>query len=154
MDPYEEKLIRFIHENTIDAEHLHFTQSCHSVAEAAVAVGGAPEDLVKNICMVDSHDAIVVAIVKGNDRVSTSRVAGHLGVDAVRTARADEILDRTGYPVGGTPSFGYPATFLIDPKVMDKEVVYSGGGSPNSLVKITPAQIAAANGGTVVRIRK
>ena len=154
MNPYDEKLIRYIRENTIEAEHLCFDCSCHSVAEAAKAVGGVPEDLVKNICMIDSLGAIVVAIVKGNDRVSTSRVAGHLGVDAVRTARADEILDRTGYPVGGTPSFGYPATFLIDPKVMEKEIVYSGGGTPNSLVKITPARIVAANGGAVVRIRK
>jgi len=65
-----------------------------------------------------------------------------------------EILEKTGYPCGGTPSFGYEAKFLIDPKVIEKGVVYSGGGSENALVKISPAEIKKANNGIVVRIRK
>lgn len=154
MNPYDEKLIRYMHENAIDAEHLRFERSCHSVAQAAEAVGGTPGDLVKNICMIDSRGALIVAVVKGEDRASTSRVARLLDGQAVRTARPDEILERTGYPVGGTPSFGYGATFLVDPKVMERQVVYSGGGSPNSLVKISPKQLLAANGGSVQRIRK
>jgi len=154
MNPFDEKLVRYIEENHINAEPLSFSRSCHSVAEAAEAVGGVPDDLVKNICLIDSEGDLIVAIVKGEDRVSTSRVSGLLSVDAVRTARAEEILERTGYPVGGTPSFGYPARFLIDPKVMEKVVVYSGGGSPNSLVKITPEDLSAANRGTVARIRR
>jgi len=154
MDPYDEKLVQYISSNGIDAEHLRFERSCHSVAEAAEAVGGRPADLVKNICLVDSAGNMIVAVVKGEDRVSTSRVARIIGVDAVRIARPDEILQRTGYPVGGTPSFGYRATFLIDPKVMENDLVYSGGGSTTSLVRIAPRDLAAANNGTVTRIRK
>lgn len=33
-------------------------------------------------------------------------------------ATPGEILEKTGYPCGGTPSFGYQAMFLVDPKVM------------------------------------
>lgn len=154
MNPYDQKLIRYIEENGVDAAHLAYERSCHSVAEAAEAAGCSPGDLVKNICMIDSNGDLVVAIVTGEDRVSTSRVARLLAVEAVRTAQAGEILERTGYPVGGTPSFGYPARFLIDPKVMERDEVYSGGGSPNSLVRIAPAELAAANGGTVTRIRR
>ncbi len=154
MNPYDEKLIRYIRENRINAEHLRFDRSCHSVAEAADAVGGTPDDLVKNICMIDSTDRIIVAIVKGADRASTSRTARALAVDTVRIAAPDEILERTGYPVGGTPSFGYPATFLVDPRVMEKDTVYSGGGSDHCLVKIAPRDLLSANGGVVVRIRR
>jgi Cys-tRNA(Pro)/Cys-tRNA(Cys) deacylase len=154
MNPYDEKLIRYINENGIAAEHLVFDRPCHTVAEAAEAVGCTPGDLVKNICMIDPAGALIVAIVKGEDRVSTSRVAALLSVDAVRTARTEEMLERTGYPVGGTPSFGYSARFIIDPRVIERDVVYSGGGSPNSLVKIAPGILAAANGGAIARIRK
>jgi prolyl-tRNA editing enzyme YbaK/EbsC (Cys-tRNA(Pro) deacylase) len=37
---------------------------------------------------------------------------------------------------------------------MEKEVVYSGGGSEKSLVRISPQELQKANQGQVVRIRK
>ena len=153
-NPYEEKIKSFMQAQGIRAEHRIFNQSCHSVAEAATAVGGIPSDLVKNVCMVDEKARFIVAIVKGEDRASASRVAQAIGVQKVRTASPAEVLERTGYPAGGTPSFGYEAIFLIDPKVMEKEKVYTGGGSENSLVLINPAELYRANQGQIVRIRK
>ena len=40
-DPYEEKLRHFMEEHQIQAEHLCFEESCHSVAEAAREIGRA-----------------------------------------------------------------------------------------------------------------
>jgi prolyl-tRNA editing enzyme YbaK/EbsC (Cys-tRNA(Pro) deacylase) len=151
---YEEKLKTYMRENNVSGEHLTFTESTRSVAEAAKAAGVTPQDFVKNICLIDSNGSLVVGIVKGEDRVSTSRVAKLLGVETVRTATPDEILSKTGYPCGGTPSYGYRARFLIDERVFQKDIVYTGGGSVNSLVKIPPAELLRANGGEVVRLRK
>jgi prolyl-tRNA editing enzyme YbaK/EbsC (Cys-tRNA(Pro) deacylase) len=75
-------------------------------------------------------------------------------VPEVRIARPDEILGKTGYPCGGTPSYGYEARFLIDERVLQKEVVYTGGGSVNSLVKIKSSELVKVNRGQAVRIRK
>ncbi len=154
MNLYEEKLKTFLQTNNIQGEHLSFDQSCHSVEEAAQAANASPRDFVKNICLIDGSENIIVAIVKGEDRVSTSRVGEALGIARPRTATPEEILEKTGYPCGGTPSFGYPATFLIDPRVMEMETVYTGGGSENSLVKISPQEIQKVNQGQVVRVRK
>src|SRR5687768_7182486 len=134
MDSYEEKLIKFIKERGINAEHMSFNASCHSVEEAAIAANADPHDFVKNICLVAPDGTMAVAIVKGEDRVSTSRVARVLGVEQTRLARPDEILRCTGYPCGGTPSFGFDAVFLMDPNVFDKAIVYTGGGSTTALV--------------------
>ena len=112
------------------------------------------EDLIKSICLLDDENRLVVAIVKGEDRVSTSRVAKALELPAIRMATPDEILARTGYPCGGTPSFGYAATFLVDQKVMEREVVFAGGGSENSLVRIGTAEMVRVNQGKIARIRR
>jgi len=72
----------------------------------------------------------------------------------MRIATPDEVFEKTGFPCGGTPSFGYQARFLIDERVTQKEVVYTGGGSENSLVKIRTSDLLKASGGQVVRIRK
>jgi len=81
MKEYEEKLKGFIAEHNIEAEHLSFEQSCHSVEDAAKAVGADPDQFVKSICMTDDDSELIVAIVKGEDRASTKRVAKALGIE-------------------------------------------------------------------------
>jgi hypothetical protein len=44
-NPFEEKLKSFMQAQGIQGEHRVFSQSCHSVAEAAAAVGGSPADV-------------------------------------------------------------------------------------------------------------
>ena len=154
MKQYEEKLKKYISERNILAEQLIFSKTCHSVQEAADAVDATPEDLVKNICMIDCNNNLIVAIVKGEDRVSTSRVGKVLNIETPRTANESEILEKSGFPCGGVPSFGYEATFIIDPRVMEKENIYTGGGSPYSLVRITSKELQRANNGLLLRIRK
>jgi len=154
MREYEEKLKAIVREKAIKAEHLSFDRSCHSVAEAALTVGAEPEDFVKSICMVDQEGRAIVAIVKGEDRASTSRVAKALGIERPRVASRDEILGLTGFPVGGTPGFGFDAVFLVDPKVLEKDTVYLGGGSDMALVRMGTSELVRANGGRVARVRR
>jgi Cys-tRNA(Pro)/Cys-tRNA(Cys) deacylase len=150
---YEEKLREFIRENSIDAEVISFEQSTHSVADAAEAVGADPEDFVKSICMIGPSGELIVAIVKGEHRASTKRVSKALGIERPRIAEADEMMELTGYPVGGTPAFGYEAMFLMDPKVLEKEKVYSGGGSTTALTYMSTEEMQKANSATVARLR-
>ncbi len=153
-DQYEEKLQHFIRAHNIQGEHLRFRESCHSVQEAAHAARVPVDSFVKNICMIDASGNLVVAIVKGEDRASTSNVAALLQNMKLRVASPEEILEKTGYPCGGTPSFGYRAQFFIDERVMEKEVVYSGGGSEKSLIKISPHELQRANSGKIAKIRR
>lgn len=154
MSSYEDKLRAYVAENGIQAEVIAFHQSTHSVAEAAAAVGAEPEDFVKSICMVTMGGKFVVAIVKGEHRASTSRVAKALGIPRPRVAKPDEIFELTGYPVGGTPAFGYEATFLMDPKVLEKKKVYSGGGSGNALTYMSTEEMKRVSGAQVARVRR
>jgi len=103
MNEYEEKLKAYIRRHNIGGEHLSFKQSCHTVKEAARAADADIEDFVKNICMIDAQGSFIVAIVKGEDRASTSRVGKALGIDRPRIAEPEEILEKTGYPCGGVP---------------------------------------------------
>jgi len=151
---YEEKLKKYIRDNNVKAEHITFNKSCHSVEEATKTANVNIDEFVKNICMIDSNENLIVAIVKGEDRASTSRVEKALNIEKPRTATPNEILQKTGYPCGGTPSFGYNAKFLIDPRIMEKEFVYTGGGSENSLIKISTKELQKVNNGEIVRIRK
>ena len=154
MSQYEHKLRKYIKNNEVKAKIFSFKQSTHSVAEAAAAVGADPEDFVKSICMIGPVGELIVAIVKGEHRASTTRVAKVLGIDRPRIAKPEEMMEKSGYPAGGTPAFGYNAIFLMDPKVLEKASVYSGGGSERALTLMTPDEMLRANGASVARIRR
>lgn len=154
MQEYEQKIKDYMQENNVQGQHLTFEQSCHSVEAAAKAANATPEDLVKNICLVTDEGQLIVAIVKGEDRVSTKRVGKALGMAPPRIATPEEILAKSGYPAGGVPSFGYEGKFIIDPRVLEKDLIYTGGGSANALIKISTPELQRVNGGLVARIRK
>lgn len=149
---YEKKIKQFIIDNGVDAKHISFDQSCHTVEDAAKAVGTSSDNFVKNICLIDTEGNLIVAIIKGEDRVDTTKVGKELGIKKPRMATPGEILSKTGYPLGGIPPFSYNARFLIDSRVMEKNIVYSGGGSENSLIRVSPSILLAANKGTIARI--
>lgn len=154
MDYYENKLITYLKENNSDAELLIFDKSCHSVEEAANTAKVDPTNFIKSICMIDLKEDLIVAIVKGEDQASTSRVSKSLNIDRPRIATPKEMLEKTGYPCGGTPPFGYKAIFLIDPKVMQKEIVYGGGGSECALIKVKTLELQRLNNGITIRVSK
>ncbi len=154
MNSYEDKLNSFLKKNNSYAEILIFDKSCHSVEEAAQTAKVDPTNFIKSICMIGSEDTLIVAIVKGESRASTSRVSKYLNIERPRVATPEEMIKKTGYPCGGTPPFGYEAIFLIDPKVMEKEIVYGGGGSECSLVKVKTSELLRLNNGKVVRVSK
>ncbi|MFW6026877.1 MAG: aminoacyl-tRNA deacylase [Candidatus Woesearchaeota archaeon] len=151
MDEYEKKFKEYLVGNNISAKHISFNESCHSVKEAADSVGADEDDFIKSICFVDSNDELVVAIVKGEDRVDGSKVENALG-DKVSIAKPKQILKKSGYPCGGVPPFGYKATFLIDSRVMEKDEVYAGGGSSQSLIRISTDLIKKSSNADVVEI--
>ncbi len=151
---YEEKLKAFILEKGIVAQHISFSQSCHSVAEAALAANASAGDFAKSICMLDVDGNLIVAIVKGEYRASAKFVSRALDIERPKIASPEQIFEKTGYPCGGTPPFGYAARFVMDPRVMEREFIYAGGGSENSLVKVSPQEMQKANGALIARVRK
>lgn len=151
---YENKLKKYLVDNSIEAEHLSFEESCHSVQEAAAVVKADPKDFVKSICMFDENGNLYVGIVKGEDRVSISQSEKSLNVKGLRLANPDEMLEKTGYPCGGTPGFGFNAKFIIDPKVLEKEFIYMGGGSQQSLIKISPKELQRLNHAEILKLKK
>lgn len=151
---FHERLSAFIADHHIECDHLIFAQSTHAVAEAAEAAGVTPEDFIKSVCMVTKDSRIVVAIVKGEDRADRSAVQRLLGLTKLSIASPEMMLDKTGYPAGGTPPFGFDATFLMDERVFEKQIVYAGGGSDRALIRIAPHEMQRANSARIAVIRK
>ncbi len=151
---HEQRLADYLRAAGVAAEQRVFEHSCHSVSEAAETAGIDARDIIKSICMIGAGGELIVAVVKGEDRASTSRVARCLGIERPRTASPEEVQAGSGYPCGGTPPFGFEARFLVDPRVLECAEVWGGGGSPYSLVRVASQELLRACAGTVARVRK
>ncbi len=150
---YEEKLKHYISESNIAAEHIHFQNSVHTVEEAAREANASADDFVKSVCTI-SEENTIIAIILGSDRADMSKISNLLNIKKPYVASPQEVLERTNYPVGGTPPFGYDAIFLMDGNVLSKKIVYAGGGSPQALIKISPKEIIRINNAQICDIKK
>ncbi|RZN45189.1 hypothetical protein EF808_06965 [archaeon] len=148
---YTKKLQDYIRRNGVDCSLFTYDDSCHSVQAACKATGAAPEEFVKSICFM-ADDGIVVAIVRGCDRVLPRRIGEALEAPVPRIARACEVLSHTGFPAGGVPPIGFDACFLIDEAVLELPCVWAGGGSDSGLIKIAPEEIIRHTGARRTRL--
>ena len=156
MSPHARRLRDWLERHGVDAEMLCFDESVHSVEEA-VAVSGHPvERFTKSIVMVDGNGRAIVAVVPADSRASTERVRKVLGLpERPRVAEPAETEALLSQQVGGnSPLNAGSATVLVDPKVLEKDWILTGGGDPRTLVLITTAELRRVVVFTEARVRK
>jgi len=113
---------------------IEFDESVKTVEQAAKKVQA--EKIAKSIVMVDADGEPLVAIVPALSKISYRKLKGLLSVRDVRLANAQEVLEHSGYPVGGVPPFNNIKRVLLDQQLLQKETAIVGGGDVNKLVEI------------------
>jgi prolyl-tRNA editing enzyme YbaK/EbsC (Cys-tRNA(Pro) deacylase) len=143
----------FLEDRHIQGELLHLDSPTPTVETAALAVGAQPEQIVKSILfLVDGQP--VLAITCGTSYVERRAIAARFGVGRkkVKLAPPETVAEETGFLVGAMPPFGHrqPLLTLIDQRVLEKPVVYAGGGSDYALLRLDPHSILQVTGGEVL----
>jgi Cys-tRNA(Pro) deacylase len=128
----------------ISGEIVYLDVPTPTVETAAEAVGVQPDQIVKSILFV-VKDEVVLAVACGVLRVEKRVLAAKYGVGRkkVKLADAETVLETTGYAVGTVPPFGHRNQIptLLDPRVLDHDEVYAGGGGENALVRLNSTDI-------------
>ena len=148
-------LTAYIESNRIAAQIVRLAETTATVADAARAVGVAPQQIVKSLLfLIDKTPTLVIAC--GLSPVDTRQLAAHfhVGRKRVKLARPDMVTAETGYSVGTMPPFGHqkPLDTLIDRQVLTQPVVYAGGGAIDCLLAIAPVELLSVTGAQVVDV--
>ena len=156
MDIYALRMKEWIDKNGVEADFMSFSKSVHSVKEAVEATGYPQERFTKSIVILTSSNDVVVAVVPGDSRASTERVRKALNLaERPRTATASEIERHLAQLMGGNSPLNAPnARILIDPKVLEKDWIITGGGNNRSLVRISIEELRRVVDFVEVRVRK
>ncbi|RME83328.1 MAG: YbaK/EbsC family protein [Caldilineae bacterium] len=150
-----EDLARYLLENGIDAELLRDVGDTPTVEAAARALGVSPQEILKTLIFFCRGEPYAV-IGHGTEPISDRALADYFGVGKrqIRLARAPQVLELTGYAVGGVPPFGHRTRLptLVDRGILSFPVVYGGGGDDHTMLKITPAELVRVTDATPVEL--
>ncbi|MEM1932155.1 MAG: YbaK/EbsC family protein [Pyrobaculum sp.] len=99
------------------------------VKDAAAALGVGEDKIIKTIVVL-CNGVYKAYIVRGSKKIDLAKLG-------CRLASPEEVLEATGYPVGGVPPV-LPIPVFIDKELLKEEYVYGGGGDEYSLLKFKP----------------
>jgi len=113
---------------------IEFDEPVRTVEEAARRVSA--DRIIKSIVLVGSDQKPILAILPARNKISYKKIKTLLKVKDVRLAQPDEVLEHSGYPVGGVPPFNKISRILLDPTVQRNARSIAGGGDPDKLVEL------------------
>ena len=133
---------------------MEFELSCATVELAAVAVGCEPAHIAKTLSF-DVNGTAVLIVTAGDRKIDNPKYKAQFHTKAKMLSH-DDALTRIGHAVGGVCPFAVNngVQIYLDESLRRFEIVYPAAGSANSAVKLTPAELEAASGGTWVDICK
>ena len=134
----------FLTEEGIPHEIVQLPRHCRTATRAAEQLGVPVAEVVKSLVFL-ADGAPVMVVVPGDATVDTRLLAAVLDVREVALARAPQVLEMTGYRPGAVPPCGLSSELPVvaDPRVFDPRVVYCGGGTTSTMLKLRSADLRA-----------
>ncbi|MET9759820.1 YbaK/EbsC family protein [Streptomyces sp. NPDC006372] len=132
-----------------------FPEATRTATEAAAAVGCELSQICKSLIFAADKVPVLV-LMDGASRVDLELVRKELGADKVTRAKVDLVRETTGYAIGGVPPFGHrtKTRVLADRSLLAHETVWAAAGTPYTVFPMTPADLVAHAGATLVDVRE
>jgi len=125
---------------------IHEKESTVHTADAAAKTGIPLERITKSLVCL-AGDKAIVAIIPGNERLDTKKLAKIIEVKKIRICPFDDAHKFSGYDPGATPPCCYQRVdqVIVDRKVLEMETTFGGGGTNKSLLEIEPEDVVRLN---------
>lgn len=132
--------------------------SVHTAALAAEALGCAVGAIANSLLFaatnLDDGIAPVLVLTSGAHRVDTAKVAGLIGVNALKRASPDFVREHTGQVIGGVSPIAHPhpiRTFL-DPALRGYDEIWAGAGHPAAVFSTNYAELLTMTGAEEIAV--
>jgi prolyl-tRNA editing enzyme YbaK/EbsC (Cys-tRNA(Pro) deacylase) len=136
----------------LDLEVREMSETTHTAAEAAAAVGAPVEAIVKSLVFALDGEPLLI-LVSGPNRVDTALVGEYVN-GVLNKADAQMVKEASGYSIGGVPPFGHSTSLrcLMDEDLLALEMVWAAAGSARAVFPISPRRLAELSSAEIVRV--
>ena len=137
-----ERVAAFLRSAGAEARIEQLDGDTETAEDAARAAGTTLDRIVKTLVFV-CDDKPVVAMVPGDRRADTGKIARAAGAAEARIAKRAEVEEATGFAPGAVAPFPLPdvATVLIDRNLLGHDVVWVGAGSSTHLAALAAVDL-------------
>lgn len=145
-----ERVAAFLRETGAEARLEELPVGTPTAQEAADAVGCTLGQVVKSLVLV-CDGALAVALVPGDRRADTGKIARLLDARRVAAATPDEVASATGFRPGAVAPFPLERVpvVLVERTLLRHRTVWADGGSDRHLVALSPPELVRLTRGRV-----
>lgn len=138
---------------SIPHELSRMAEPARTAERAAVVLGLQPHQVIKSVFFIAAGGPLMV-MIPGDRMVDYAKLKGEAGVSRLRLLNADEVRMLTGYLIGSTPPVALKTDMpkYIDLHALREDVVYTGGGEPNMILKIRSYDLVRATDAEIADI--
>jgi prolyl-tRNA editing enzyme YbaK/EbsC (Cys-tRNA(Pro) deacylase) len=145
-----ERVAAFLRDTGAEARLEEVPFETPTAPAAADAVGCTLGQIVKSLVLV-CDGAHVVALVPGDRKADTAKVARLVDARRVIIARPAEVVAATGFQPGSVAPFPLErvAVVLVERTLLRHATVWAGAGSERHLVALSPSELVRLTRGRV-----
>jgi len=133
-----ERVRAYLHYRNPQLNIIVMEDNTSTAALAAQALGTEVGQIAKSILFKTKSDKYFMVVSAGDVRLDAKAMKGELG-EKVRMADADEVLEMTGFKVGGVCPFALrqELPIYLDESLKRYDVVYAAAGTAHTALPIS-----------------
>jgi prolyl-tRNA editing enzyme YbaK/EbsC (Cys-tRNA(Pro) deacylase) len=137
-----ERVTAYLREAGAEVRVEEFPDGTPTAQAAARAVGCELGQIVKSL-VFQCDNRPIVAMIPGDRRADSEKVARAAGCRFARIAGPDEVAEATGFEPGAVAPFPLPRVerLFIDPTLLSHRVVWIGAGSERHMASLSPTEL-------------
>lgn len=143
-----ERVQAYLQQRMPHLQVIEFQQDTSTSALAAAALDTEVGQIAKSMLFKAKTGQYFLVVSAGDVRMDTKALRDLIG-SKVRMANAEEVVEITGFPVGGVCPFDLrvEVPIYLDDSLKRYDVVYTAAGTPNSALPITYEELMEITGG-------
>ena len=148
-----DKVQTWLDQFNFDLQIIDTPTNTATVELAAEALGIQVGQIAKSLVFRIAEDRYVMVVTTGDVKIKSGKLKAVVGAKP-KMAKPAEVLQTTGYSVGGVCPFDLPAgiTVYLDESLNRYPVVYTAAGSDHSAVGVTMDQLKQITGAEVINV--
>ena len=132
------KSVSYLTNKCADFESMLLDQAPHTAQDVQTACHCSLSQVLKTLVFI-GRGVPIITVVPGDKRISSSKLEHMTGDSGLRMAKPSEVLAITSCKVGEVSPFGIEsdAIKILDEKSLTNEVVITGSGQGNLLIRLS-----------------
>ena len=137
-----ERVTGYLREARAEVRVEEFPEGTPTAKDAARAVGCELGQIVKSL-VFDCDGRRVVALVPGDRRADSAKVARAVDARFARIAGSEEVRDATGFEPGAVAPFPLPRVdgMVVERTLLSEPVLWVGAGSERHMAALSPTEL-------------